>query len=413
MKIQFEKKKNQYQTALTVTNIFAMILVLIYSLFLLNYSIRQNIITIGIFSEQMDSKDLNYSINRIMSASSTNAYQEGITALQQAGYQNSYFQLFMRQFFSGVVFFVGFFLFFVIVYLLIRLRRKKAYSLEIQEVVDWSNDTSIELPEQNAIKYLPSAVIMSISSLKKQLGRQKMIHEEDTARIMKYMENISHQLKTPLAVISATCERLSMNHPDTKEKMVVCLAQTDKMTALIRDFLQLGRFDCNKQKMQFEYISAAILIETVTNNLDVVAKKKQLSIAEYGEKDILWYCDVFWMEEILGNILKNCIEHSENGEISITYGHHGSMNQIVIKDCGIGLKDGFEKKIFERYSSIDRINIDGSGLGLSIAWQAMKLHFGTIIARNRQEGGVEFRLSFPQLDHETIYSKSKYYGVTS
>lgn len=405
MKIHFRKTKNQYQIALTAMIILAVILVLLYSLFLLHHSIRQNIITIGIFSEQMDSKNIIHSINSIMSVSSTNAYQEGIIALQQAGYQNSYFHLFMRQFFSDAVFFTGLFLIFIIVYLLIRLRQNNAYSVEVQEIVDWINDTSFELPEQYAIKHLPSEVIMSIGSLKKQLNHQKMIHEEDTARIMNYMENISHQLKTPLAVISATCEHLSIHHPDIEEKMVICLAQADKMTGLIRDFLQLGRFDCNKQKVQFEYIFATLLIETVTNNLDIVAKKKQVSIVEYGEKDILWYCDIFWMEEILGNILKNCIEHSENGEISIAYNHYGSMNQIVIRDCGIGFKDGFEKQIFKRYSCIDRINVDGSGLGLAIAQQAMKLHFGTIVARNRPEGGVEFQLSFPQLDHENIYSK--------
>ncbi|WP_207647345.1 sensor histidine kinase [Parasporobacterium paucivorans] len=352
----------------------------------------------------MESKDMNDSINRIMSASSPNAYLDGVASLKQAGYESSSFQLFVRHFFSGTAFFAFLFLLLVILYLLIRLRRNNAYSREVQEVVDWTNGPLSEWSEEYIFKYIPPTVIMSISSLKKQLNRQKVIHDEDTARIMEYMENISHQLKTPLAVIGATCERLCIHHPDIEERLIVCLAQTDKMAALIQDFLQLGRFDCNKQKMQFEYIPAVNLIETVINNLDIVAKKKQLEITECGEKDILWYCDIFWMEEILGNILKNCIEHSEKGAINITFGLLGSMNQIVIRDCGLGLKEGLEKKIFERYSSINRINLEGSGLGLSIAQQAMKLHFGTITASNRQEAGVEFRLSFPQLNPETIYS---------
>lgn len=74
------------------------------------------------------------------------------------------------------------------------------------------------------------------------------------------MENISHQLKTPLALITAVCERLSMHHPDMEEKMSACIAQTEKMSMLIRDFLQLGKFDCNKQKMHFEYTSAGNLL---------------------------------------------------------------------------------------------------------------------------------------------------------
>lgn len=403
MKTKHEKIKNPFQITLIAVIFFHIIFTLCLSGVLFHHSIRQTITTIGVFSNQLNTPDMNDSISCILSSPSYDAYQAGIDALQQAGYQNSYSQLFFYQWTFYAAFFCLLFFIFATICFSSYTFQKNSYYREVQNILEWISDTSSNSAQWNTPKHLPLSIIRSIHLLKTQIHRQNILHEEDTARIANYMENISHQLKTPLAVISAVCERLSMHHPDIEEKMSLCLLQTTKMTDLIRDFLQLGKFDCNKQAMQFEYTAATDLIETVTNNLDLMAHNKNLSFSIYGEKNIIWYCDIFWMEEIIGNILKNCIEHSENGIIQIFYEQYHTRNQIIIKDCGVGLKAGFEKIIFERYSSMDRKNTEGSGLGLSIAQQAIQLHFGTITASNHPTGGVEFRLSFPQLDPKTIY----------
>lgn len=393
----------------TCQSVFALLLsgtavfVLCTALLLLWRSIRQTICAIGVFSEELPAGACTQSISRILSGASPDAYQAGIDALRQAGYEGSYLPLFLRQF-------LGILLFLAIVLLLlfalcavVLKRRQRIRAFEIQQVVHWANNAEPALSEPIAAREIPAPVIDTILSLKQQLKQQKIIYEENTAQVLHYMENISHQLKTPLAVIRAICENLSLRIPETEEKMASCLAQADKMASLIRDFLQLGRFDCKKQRLHFGHISASDLIETVTNDLDAIARSKQLSFSVKGDTDIVWFCDAFWMEEILGNILKNCIEHSENGTIHITCKQDANRNQLTITDCGSGLKEGLEQKIFERYSSMTRDNKEGSGLGLSIAQQAMKLHFGIITAGNRPEGGVEFRLSFPQLDDRAIY----------
>lgn len=402
MKIIYTGKKNKYQIIRTILLLGLVLLLCIINGWLFIGCIRQNIGTIGIFSEYMETEKVNYALNAVMAEHTNQAYNLGEDALEKAGYPKTSFVLTMISLRDVLILEMILCVVLVVVYLVMRYCQQQAYSRNVHEVVDWIHNTG-ELSEENWKGYVPQEVLNAIQELKKQNVQQQMMWEEDTTQIVKYMENISHQLKTPLAVISAVCENTMVKFPEIEGKMMVCMEQTEKMNVLIRDFLQLGRFECSKQKMNFCYVVAADIIETVANNLENIASKKQVSVRITGNKKIIWCCDVFWMEEIIGNILKNCIEHSEKSDIYIMYEQKDRMNQILIKDSGVGFTKGYEKKIFERYAFSDRSNGTGSGLGLSIAMQAIKLHFGTITARNGQDGGVEFKIVFPRLEDREMY----------
>ncbi len=403
MNIKHKNIRNKYKMGIKGT-IALMIGALLLSILLLSQVIiKQNISIIGMVAGSLEQGELNNLISQMMSKTDMNSYQLGCQVLQETGYQNNTYLLFLQPFIRTYIMSIIIVLVLIGLYLLLRRKQRQQRIQEIHSMIDWINSEETALPKYCEMGNVPIEVLQAIEELKIKDARNAIIYEENTAGMMKYMENISHQLKTPLTVVRTTCERVSMKHQEVEDKMTICQEQADKMSMLIRDFLQLGRFDCNKQKMKFEYIRATDLIETVANELDVVAQKKNITIVKQGKEDISWYCDIFWMEEILGNVLKNCMEHSENGEIYINYEFTNHVNQIRIRDCGVGLKEGIEKQIFERYSSVNRINIEGSGLGLSIAQEAIKMHFGTITARNHTQGGVEFRISFPQLDPENIY----------
>lgn len=149
--------------------------------------------------------------------------------------------------------------------------------------------------------------------------------------------------------------------------------------------------------MHFEPVSIADLIETVTNDLTPVATGKGVTFEIEVSCTETWLCDEFWMQEAVGNVLKNCIEHTENGIISIRCWSVSGNNRIVIRDQGDGIAAGYESKIFDRYYFGDRADKESNGLGLSITAQIMRLHFGTAQARNCVDSGAEFRLIFPQL----------------
>lgn len=188
--------------------------------------------------------------------------------------------------------------------------------------------------------------------------------------------------------------------------MEKCLAQIDRMNEIIQNLIQLGKFDCQRFKMHFSSVPAKQLVETVSNDISVMAQEKGIDIEVTGSDDIQWFCDAFWMQEVIGNILKNCVEHSSDGIITLYYEQRNENNRIIIKDRGNGFTDGREHKIFDRYFLGDRTKEGSTGLGLAIAWQAIRLHFGTITASNHKEGGAQFCISFPQLDAATIYHRT-------
>lgn len=378
------------------------IAILFYILFLYQYIIYQNTVLIGIFSEQLDFENALSCVNLLFSSGfrNTSAHQKGLSLLQNAGYSSTY-RMFLTMDWTRMT--LLFFLILLVLFLLFLFMKrfeKRNMQNEIQAITSWINGDSQTLP---SVCYTAESILFAISLLKEKLQNQKRIHEADTERMMHYMEDISHQLKTPLAVIRVICEKLSFQDSKHSDSMNKCLRQVDKMSTMIHDLLQLGKFDCSKFAMNFSFIKAHELIETIINDLDHLAIRKNLEFAIQGNSETAWFCDIFWMKEIIGNVLKNCIEHSLDGEILLSYTETDTMHHISIQDCGSGFSAGQEKTIFDRYSLGDRENQEGTGLGLAIAQQAIKLHFGSITAQNRLEGGAEFIITFPKLDANAFY----------
>lgn len=376
MKNDVIKRNCKLSTAIMIIFMVVVVAVFFYTGYLSNQSIKSNIVIVGEMSEKMSGEEISKHLNTLFDSEfKEDNYQKGVIALKEAGYPNTYTYFLRKQLFAG-----SFLLVLVLclsmgcLYFVIRKQNKKYMDIRGE-----------------------------VKELKEKNRRDKDKFEEDRTKMATYMENISHQLKTPLAIIQTTCERLSYLDTNISKSMNICQQQTKKMTDMIIDLLRSGKFDCNRQKMKFENTKAGDIIETVVNNLDTMLCAKNLQVQFDGEDNIRWFCDIFWMEEVIGNLLKNCIEHSKNGVISISYKAKERMNYICIKDCGIGFLHGNEKKIFERYSSIDRTNKEGSGLGLSIAKQIIEKHFGTIDAKNNELSGVEFQIVFPQLDDDNIY----------
>lgn len=377
---------------------------LIYLLFLFQWIFRQNLILLGVIEKSVDPEKAIQMTNCIFDMKGVmNLYQRGYSLVKKAGYEKTYKSLFFLPYQNIVLFFVIFSIILICGIILIQKIQNNSLKNETEKVLMWMSDDKHIMPEQ-AFWFYSERLIESIENMKERLSRQKMIHLQDNERIMRYMEDISHQLKTPLSVIRVICEKMDIKHPEFSDEMEKCLWQVDRMTEMIRDLIKLGKFDCGRFKINFEQVPIKTLIETVVNDMEVLADRKGISIEVQGNADAPWFCDAFWMREIIENILKNCIEQSTSGIISIQYEKKECMNQIIIRDNGQGFIDGREKKIFERYFLGDRTKEGGSGLGLSIAQQATQLHFGTITASNRENGGAEFRIVFPQMDTDTIYN---------
>lgn len=383
-------------------SIFLIIVLALYAIVVSILYIYQQVIAVGVAFAYVDSENISKLVNDFFQNQTSQAYySEGTLALNQSGYSGFSLFYLARPLFPILVI-VGICFASVFIFGLhngFRLRQNQ--KREEMKLIEWIQSNKTEKIKS----YICSdAILRAISEQKRKLQRQEEIHREDTAKLMHYMEDISHQLKTPLSVMQVACERLSMQDGGSKATTDVCLSQVSKMTQMIQDLLQLGRFDCNKQPKKFCHANVQELLEIVVNDLDIIAAPKNITLEITGDPAAVFYCDPHWIKEAVGNILKNCIEHSSDSKISIQYDRNETANHIIIKDHGSGFTPDFEKYVFQRYAFRHTASGSGSGLGMAIALEAIKMHYGMITASNRPEGGAVFRITFPQLEADAIYS---------
>ena len=357
---------------------------------------RHCVYLIGLCAESVDTQSLTELVSQAFAAQNQDdLYRAGAEVLNNIGYGTSYFRLVHVNQIAvllGVlvllVSYIGFWFFF-------SHTRKHC----VHEFSSWIRDESAT----ESIGCIPQELSDAVLELKQNIVRQAQVHAEKTAKMFRYFEDLSHQMKTPLAVIRAACERTELKFPACSQSMELVTSQIDRLVALIAQILQLGRFDCGRLSLHFEYIQARDLLEAVTNNLFAVAEKKHIQFSVEGDPQIRWYCDIAWMQEAVANVLKNCIEHSDSGTISLRYETANHLNRLVIQDHGEGFQQGYEKEAFQRYSMLGRRGKEGAGLGLAIAGQILQLHFGRAQAQNVPEGGAQFTFTFPMLDADQIY----------
>ena len=218
-----------------------------------------------------------------------------------------------------------------------------------------------------------------------------------------FVANVSHELRTPLTTIKSYTETLIDGTIDDREIAMEFLdiinSETDRMSFLVRDLLQLSRFD-NKQivlnvsEFNFnEYINDIIK----QNRIHSEAKNQKINFIPY-KKDIFIRADKDRINQVVNNIMTNAIKYSlNNTEIKIFIQENNNYYKLFIKDNGIGIPKNDLSRIFERFYRVDKARsreMGGTGLGLAIAKEIMELHEGKITVSSEYGKGTLMILWF-------------------
>lgn len=218
-----------------------------------------------------------------------------------------------------------------------------------------------------------------------------------------FVQDASHELRTPLAIIQAKQELL-LEKPETKvidnaEDISITLNETQRLTKLIKDLMELARNDANVMKIRKEkfYLDNQIkeissLYKDVSNSQN---KKMKLDL-QYGEEI---FADLNKVKELLIILLDNSFKYTEKEDtIQIkTYKKDGKCNIEVI-DTGIGIGKEAQKHVFERFYREEKSRVrekGGTGLGLSIAYNIVKAHKGSIKIDKNMEKGTRIIVRIP------------------
>lgn len=214
------------------------------------------------------------------------------------------------------------------------------------------------------------------------------------------IENIAHQIRTPLTNISLHLEILELEKlsEEGMQQLRNCYRHIAHIRDLIHCLLRTGELEQDRVRFSFENIGLnQLMAETVGRIEEQVGKGRVKLIGKVKENRQL-AVDIAWMKEALCNIISNCIRYSpEETAVEVEYKESAHQAGIFIRDKGIGISDEDLPYIFDRfYRSPANRNQDGFGIGLNMAKLTVEAHHGTLTADSKN-GGSCFRVLLPML----------------
>jgi signal transduction histidine kinase len=242
--------------------------------------------------------------------------------------------------------------------------------------------------EEGELSILANNIYKAASTLK----YQNEILEDDKKQLASAIADISHQLKTPLTSMMVMNDLLA-GEEDTEKRQEFLRtqsAQLSRMNWLIQTLLKLSKLDAGTIELKREQTSDTELIKEVIKPFEIQFELRGITYKQ-DISDIELVCDKNWTVEALQNIVKNCIEHmDEGGELEISTLDTTLFTQITIKDTGCGIAEEDIPHIFERFYKGKNAGKDSVGIGLALTKAIIEDQHGEITVKSIEGSGTTF-----------------------
>ena len=235
------------------------------------------------------------------------------------------------------------------------------------------------------------AVLLAISSVMCLLGfRFGRDIEKEAERQQTFFQNASHELKTPLMAIQGYAEGIQAGVMDTGSAAEVILAESDRMTELVEELLDISKIDMGRQRLAFSEMDIRELLYDSIRAVEPAAAGGIAIVPDFPEEPVMVSCDDTRLRRAVTNILSNGVRYARS-ELRLTCRADRRQVTIRIQDDGDGIAEEDLPHIFDRFY----MGKSGkSGIGLALTKEIVHLHRGTIRAYNVDTGAV-FEITLP------------------
>ena len=352
------------------------------------------------------------SISAFTSQSNENDIERGRAALASIGYDETTSMRFlpavqtyrnqaMLSIFLLLVFLFG--VIYLSLFLYLR-RQHKAFSNAentIRQFLDGNTTSRIECSQAGDWYSLFHAINEMATILSAHAENQRQTKEF----LQDIISDVSHQIKTPLSALKMYHEIIE-SHKDDASAVSSFTEKSQReikrMEDVIYTLLKLARLDAGIIQMEKAPENLSVHMQDVLERFETWAEREHKTITLSGKEDVVLSCDALWVSEAIGNIVKNALEHTENGgHIGVKWSQSPLMTQIEISDDGKGIHPEDLYNIFKRfYRSRFSSDVHGIGLGLPLAKSIVEAHGGTISVTSSLSAGTTFTLNFFNLTDE-------------
>lgn len=257
-----------------------------------------------------------------------------------------------------------------------------------------SYDLDLDSNSENADSRLQNEIYKTTVTLREAAQQSS----ESRQQLKTALSDISHQLKTPLTSIVITTENLLDNPdlpPELRQEFLRDIYQaSNHISFLVQSLLTLSKLDADSIVLKRKPEQLKEIFSEVTQNIAVLAELRGVSVTA-ADNAVTLGCDKKWLCEALTNIVKNCVEHTENGgKVKISAEANPLYTAITVSDNGQGIAPEDLPHIFERFYRGKNAADDSVGIGLALAKAIIEKAGGTIRAASEAGKGSEFSIKF-------------------
>ena len=210
-----------------------------------------------------------------------------------------------------------------------------------------------------------------------------------------FLANVSHELKTPIALIQGYAEGLHDGIADDPENSEfytsVIVDEANKMNTIVRRLLNLDEIESGRIEADMEDFDIVEVIKGVISSASYLSKEKNVHVKIIAPERLIVNADEFMIEQVLTNYLSNASHHvSDGGTITVTAGRNGEKGaEVFVHNTGNNIPEEDIDRLWEKFFKVDKAHTrsyGGSGIGLSIVKSIIDIHGGSVSVENTEDG---------------------------
>jgi len=247
-----------------------------------------------------------------------------------------------------------------------------------------------------------ATAISTAGAYEEERKRAEALAEIDRAKTA-FFSNVSHEFRTPLTLMLGPLEEMLKENqisPAVREKADIAHRNSLRLLKLVNSLLDFSRIEAGRSKASYAPVDLAAITRDLTSNFRSAAEAGGLAlVVNCGPLREPVYVDVEMWEKIVLNLLSNAFKFTLDGSITVTLTEAGEHVILSVGDTGIGIPDAELPHIFERFHRVDRAkgrSYEGTGIGLALVHELVKMHGGKITVRSEEGIGTTFSVEIPR-----------------
>ena len=296
-----------------------------------------------------------------------------------------------------VLFSVAVCLIYMLLHFFITYKRYKSInelSYEIDKILHGSESLDLQKYSEGELSVLHN----EIHKMTVRLNEQAENLKKDKIYLADSIADISHQIRTPLTSMNLIATFLSEENLDDDRRITLTkelFSLLSKIDWLINSLLKISKLDAGTIKFSNERINLFKLIKKSAEPIEIPLDLRNQSLVINSDKNESFYGDLNWTVEAVENILKNCMEHTEEGgTITVNLSETPIFSEIVISDNGKGIDKEDLPNLFKRFYKGKNSSSSSVGIGLALAKMIVVSQNGVIKAENNKDKGARFIIRF-------------------